>query len=157
MDLDHLRSLGTIALCATTFVFALVSGLVPYVLSLEVYLVAVSALTNAPLVPVVGLSVLGQTLSKYVLFLVGRGTLNLSWVKRGAVSKVAEVFARHPHGSLGVIATSAAFAVPPIYPVSLVAGTLGVPRMAFVVIVALGSLVRYTALFLAPGLFRSIF
>ena len=157
MDFEHLRGLGAAALYTTTFVFALVSGLVPYVLSLEVYLVAVSALTNAPLVPIVGLSALGQAISKYILYLVGKGTLNVSWVKRGAVGKAAEVFARHPHGSLGIVATSAACAVPPLYPVSLVAGTIGVPRVAFVVIVALGVLVRYTALFLASDLFRSIF
>ncbi len=157
VDFEQLRSLGAIALYATTFVVALVSGLVPYVLSFEVFVLAVATLTNAPIAPIVGLGVLGPAITKYILYLAGTGTLNISWVRRTATARAAEAFARHPHASLGVVLSSAAFAVPPLYPTSVIAGTLRLPQIAFVLVVAAGSIVRYSALFLAPKLIRPLF
>ena len=49
MDTSSLAELGTAALLAATFAFAFVSGIIPFVLNIELYLLAVAALTDASL------------------------------------------------------------------------------------------------------------
>jgi len=149
-----LSTLSTAALYASTFFFALISGIIPFVLNIEVFLLAVATLTDAPAVAIVGLATAGQTLSKVVLYLVGKGALNIKWVKRGAASKAAGAFAKHPRSGLGIVALSSVAGFPPLYGVSLIAGTLRLPLAAFVIIVAVGLLIRFGGIFLAPGLFK---
>ena len=48
VDVSDLRSLGTVALWAVTFLIALASGLIPFVLNIELYLLAVAAADRAP-------------------------------------------------------------------------------------------------------------
>ena len=139
---------------AATFAFAFVSGIIPFVLNIELYLLAVAALTDAPMVPIVGLATAGQTIAKLILYLVGKGALNIRWVKKSAASKAAGAFAKRPGGGLGVVAVSAVVGFPPLYGVALVAGTLRLPVVAFTVLIVIGRLVRFGAVYLAPQLFR---
>jgi len=155
VDVSDVRNLGTVALGAVTFLVALASGLIPYVLNIELYLLAVAALTDASPLPIVGLTTAGQTVAKLILYQAGRRALNLKWIRRGAASKVAGVFARHPGGSMAIVAASALTGFPPLYGVSLMAGTLRLSVSAFVAIVVVGRVVRFSAVYLAPGLFMN--
>jgi membrane protein YqaA with SNARE-associated domain len=154
VDTASLPALSTAALWAATFFFALTSGIIPFVLNIELYLLAVAALTDASPVAIVGLATAGQTLAKYILYLVGRGALNLKWVKRGAASKAAGAFAKRPGSGLSIVAFSSVVGFPPLYGVALVAGTLRLPVIAFTVIIIIGRLIRFSGVYLAPGLFR---
>jgi len=154
MDTANLPALGTAALLATTFLFALVSGIIPFVLNIELYLLAVATLTDASPVAIVGLATAGQSLAKLILYLVGKGALNFKWVKRGAASKAAGAFAKRPGSGLSIVAVSAVVGVPPLYGVSLIAGTLRLPLMAFMLIIVTGFLIRFGGIYLVPGLFR---
>lgn len=154
MDYSSLSAYGAAALWAATFAFAFVGGVVPFVLNVEIYLLAVAALTDASPVPIVGLATAGQTLAKYVLYQVGRGSLNVRWVKKAAASKAADAFARRPGGSLTVVAASASIGFPPLYAVALMAGSLRLPQAAFLIIVIVGRVMRFGAVYLVPELFR---
>ncbi len=154
MDYSSLSSLGTAALYAATFAFAFVSGIIPFVLNIELYLLAVAALTDASPFAIVGLATAGQTLAKIILYLVGKGALNIKWVKKSAASKAADAFAKRPGSGLGIVAISAVVGFPPLYGVALVAGALRLPRIAFTVIIVVGRLIRFGGIYLAPGLFR---
>ena len=154
MDFSSLSTLSTVALYAATFAFAFVSGIIPFVLNIELYLLAVAALTDASAVPIVGLATAGQTVAKVILYLVGKGALNIKWVKKSASSKAASAFAKRPGSGLGIVALSAVVGFPPLYGVALIAGTLRLPLVAFTVLIIIGRLIRFGGVFLVPGLFR---
>jgi len=146
--------LSTAALFAATFAFAFVSGIIPFVLNIELYLLAVAALTDASAVAIVGLATAGQTVAKVILYLVGKGALNIKWVKKSASSKAAGAFAKRPGSGLGIVALSAVVGFPPLYGVALIAGTLRLPLVAFTVLIIIGRLTRFGGIYLVPGLFR---
>jgi membrane protein YqaA with SNARE-associated domain len=154
VDTSYLPALSTAALFAATFAFAFVSGIIPFVLNIELYLLAVAALTDAPLVPIVGLATAGQTIAKLILYFVGKGALNIKWVKKSAASKAAGAFAKRPGSGLGIVALSAVVGFPPLYGVALIAGTLRLPVVAFTVLIVIGRLIRFGGIYLAPELFR---
>ena len=154
MDFSSLSSLGTAALWAATFAFALVSGIIPFVLNIELYLLAVAALTDASPFAIVGLATAGQTLAKVILYLVGKGALNIKWVKKSPASKAADAFAKRPGSGLGIVAVSSVLGIPPLYAVSLVAGTLRLPFAVFAALIIVGRTIRFGSVYLAPGLFK---
>ena len=104
---------------------------------------------------IVGLTTAGQTLAKFILYQAGKGALNLKWVRRGAASKAASAFARRPGSGMAVVAVSAVTGVPPLYGVSLIAGTLRLPLVAFLAVIVVGRAIRFTVVYLVPGLFMS--
>jgi membrane protein YqaA with SNARE-associated domain len=53
-----------------------------------------------------------------------------------------------------VVAVSSLAGVPPLYGVSLAAGALRLPAGAFVVIIVVGRVIRFAAVYLAPALFK---
>lgn len=154
MDTSQLAALSTTALCIATFLLAFGSGIIPFVFNIELYLVAIAALTDAPAVAIVGLATAGQSIAKLVLYLVGKGALNIKWVKKSASSKAAGAFAKRPNSGLSIVAFSAVVGFPPLYAVSLVAGTLRLPALGFTAIIIIGRLVRFGGIYLVPGLFR---
>ncbi|MFO7691472.1 MAG: hypothetical protein R6V57_00150 [Vicinamibacterales bacterium] len=154
MDTSSLPALSAAALFAATFAFAFVSGIIPFVLNIELYLLAVAALTDASLVPIVGLATAGQTIAKLILYLVGKGALNIKWVKKSAASKAAAAFAKRPGSGLAIVALSAVVGFPPLYGVALIAGSLRLPVVAFTVLIVIGRLIRFSGVYLAPELFR---
>jgi len=156
VNVPDLHTLSTAALWAVTFLTALVSGLIPFVINIELYLLAVAALTQASPVAIVGLATAGQMLAKFILYLAGRGALNVKWIQRGAASKAASAFAKRPASGLTVVAVSAVTGFPPFYGVSLMAGTLRLPLLAFMTIGTIGRVIRFGAVYLIPGLFQSL-
>jgi membrane protein YqaA with SNARE-associated domain len=154
VDTSYLPGLSTAALFAATFAFAFVSGIIPFVLNIELYLLAVAALTDASAVAIVGLATAGQTVAKVILYLVGKGALNIKWVKKSASSKAAGAFAKRPGSGLGIVALSAVVGFPPLYGVALIAGTLRLPLVAFTVLIIIGRLIRFGGVYLVPDLFR---
>jgi len=154
VDFSSLSTLSTAALWSATFLFALISGIIPFVLNIELYLLAVATLTDAPAAVIVGLATAGQTLAKVILYFVGKGALNIKWVKKSASSKAAGAFAKRPGSGLSVVAFSAVVGFPPLYGVALVAGTLRMPVVAFTLVIVAGRLARFGAVYLAPQLFR---
>jgi len=154
VSFSDLPALSTAALWAVTFLIALVSGLIPFVINIELYLLAVAALTKASPVAIVALTTAGQMLAKFILYLVGRGALNWKWIRRGAASKAAEAFAKHPASGITVVAVSAVTGFPPFYGVSLMAGTLRFPLVAFLTVGTIGRLLRFGAVYLLPSLFH---
>ena len=154
MNALDLRALSTAAVCTATFFLAFASGIIPFVFNMELYLLAVATLTDAPPVAIVGLATTGQTIAKFLLYLVGKGALNIRWVKRSAASKAAGAFAKRPGSGLSIVAVSAVVGVPPLYGVSLIAGTLRLPLMAFMLIIVTGFLIRFGGIYFVPELFR---
>jgi membrane protein YqaA with SNARE-associated domain len=154
VDTASLPALGTVALWSATFAFAFISGVIPFVLNIEIYLLAVATMTDASPVAIVGLATAGQSLAKLLLYLVGKGALNIKWVKRAAASKAAGAFEKRPGSGLSIVALSSLVGFPPLYGVSLVAGTLRLPLAAFTILIIVGRAIRFGAVYLAPQLFR---
>ena len=142
---------ATIALYAATFATALASGVIPFVISIELYLIGVAALSRAPASAIIGLAVAGQMLGNAVLHQAGRGGLNLRfvrWDRREAALKAFEKYRAH---SLAVVAVSSLTGLPPFYGVSLAAGAVRLPLASFLLVGTVGRIVRFTLVYLAPG------
>ena len=154
MTAHDLGALATPTLLAVTFLLALVSGLVPFVINMELYLLAVMLLTDASPVAVVSLMTMGQMLGKLCVYHVGRGSLSLAWIRRRAVSRAAAVFASRPANGVAVMAMSSVTGFPPFYATSFMAGVLRLPVAAFLVIGTAGRLLRFSAVVAFPALFR---
>jgi membrane protein YqaA with SNARE-associated domain len=80
----------------------------------------------------------------------------VKWIQRGAASKAASAFAKRPASGLTVVAVSAVTGFPPFYGVSLMAGTLRLPLVAFMTIGTIGRVIRFGAVYLIPGLFQAL-
>jgi membrane protein YqaA with SNARE-associated domain len=149
-----LPALSTAALWAATFLLALGSGLIPFVINTELYLLGVATLTDASPVAIVALATSGQMLGQFAVYQAGRGALNVGWIRRGAASRVASAFAKRPTNGLAVLALSSVTGFPPFYGVSFMAGTLRLPLAGFLLIGTVGRVLRFGAIFLVPELFR---
>jgi membrane protein YqaA with SNARE-associated domain len=143
--------LTTLGLYAATFLMGLVSGVVPFVINIEVYLVGVAALSQAPAPVIVGLATAGQMSAKFLLYQAGNGALNfrfIRWKRREAAARTFEKYRAH---SFAVVAVSSLTGIPPFYGISLAAGALRLPLASFLIIGTLGRIVRFTVVYLAPG------
>jgi membrane protein YqaA with SNARE-associated domain len=146
--------LSTLALYAATFLMGLVSGTIPFVINLEIYLLGVAALSKAPAPAIVGLAAAGQMLAAYLLYLAGRGVLGakfVRWKRREAAVKAFEKYRAH---SLALVAVSSITGIPPFYGVSLAAGTVRFPLARFLIVGVIGRVVRFTLVYLAPAWFH---
>jgi membrane protein YqaA with SNARE-associated domain len=147
----RLHELTMPALYAATFLVAFVSGVVPFVINIEVYLLAVAAFSRAPAPAIVGLTVAGQMAAKCVLYMAGKGMLNLRfirWERREAAVRIFEKYRGH---SLAVVGFSAVTGVPPFYGISLASGAVRLPLLWFLVVGTMGRIVRFTVVYLAPA------
>ena len=149
-----LGSLTTPVLYIVSFLVALASGLIPFIINIEAYLIAVAALAHALPVPMVGTVTAGQMAAKLILYLTGAGALNLKFVRREKMAKAAAAFEKHRTHSMGVVGISALFGLPPFYAVSLLAGALRLPLVQFMIVGTVGRVIRFGAVYLAPGLFH---
>jgi len=154
IEIPDLPSLGMAALYAVTFLLALASGLVPFVINTELYLLGVATLTSASPVLMVALATTGQMLGKWVVYGVGRGSLNIEWVRRVGASKAVRTFAGRPATTTSILAFSAVTGIPPFYGVSFLAGVVRMPAPLFLMIGTVGRVVRFSAVFMTPELFR---
>jgi membrane protein YqaA with SNARE-associated domain len=125
---------------------AFTSGFVP-VLNLEAFLAGAAALSSeATLLLVVVPATVGQMAAKTLLYLGGRGLVELPW---GAPSRVRESAARLAAAprSAGVVFSSALVGLPPFYLVSVGAGAMRVPPLVFVGLGTVGRFLRFAAVF----------
>lgn len=148
-----LHSLTIPVLYALTFAVALVGGLIPFVINVELWVLAVAALAKAPPLPILGFVTAGQILAKYLLYLSGRGALKLRFVKRERMDRAAATFEKYRNHSLALVAFSAVTGFPPFYGVSLLAGAVRLPLMPFLAIGTVGRFLRFAAVYLAPWYF----
>jgi membrane protein YqaA with SNARE-associated domain len=142
---------STLALYVGTFLMALVSGVVPFVLNIELYLVAVAAMSRAPAPAIVGLTVAGQMLAKYLLYLAGKGALSSRFIRMERREAAIKTFEKYRTHSLSVVAFSSVTGFPPFYGISLAAGMVKLPLLSFMVVGTIGRIARFTAVYLAPG------
>ena len=146
--------LGTAALWAATFFLALASGLVPFVINTELYLLGVALLGDASPAAIVALATGGQMLGKLAVYQAGRGSRRFQWIQRKAASRAAAAFAHRPAAGFGVLSVSAVTGVPPFYAVSFMCGVLRLPLAAFLAIGTAGRILRFAAVVQFPALFR---
>ncbi len=149
-----LASMGTVVLYTVSFLMAVVSGLIPFVINIEAYLIAVAVIAHASPAPMVGVVTAGQMGAKLILYLTGMGALNLKFIKREKMEKAAAAFDKHRAHSMSVVAFSSLTGLPPFYAVSLFAGALRLPLAQFMVVGTIGRIIRFGAVYLAPGLFH---
>jgi membrane protein YqaA with SNARE-associated domain len=129
----------------------IVSGLVPFV-NIEVYIVGMATLTQAPPLAIILSTTLGQMIAKAILYQVGRGALDLPWLLRAKekVHKASESLHRHEKGADAVVLLSAITGVPPFYGVSIAAGMLEMSFFSFMAIGTFGRILRFAAVFYLP-------
>ncbi|MFP5346872.1 MAG: VTT domain-containing protein [Actinomycetes bacterium] len=143
-----------------TFLFCLLSAVVP-VANAELYLLGVSVATDTSPVALAVAAALGQMLGKLLFYLVGRGALDLSRLRRKGTAKgrwsermdrVQAWCDRHAWGPTAVTAVSAFAGLPPFAVVSVLAGTLRMRWWLFAGVGFVGRFGRFLAVLLAPGL-----
>ncbi|KIH98367.1 membrane protein [Streptomonospora alba] len=141
------------------FAFGLLSAVVP-VLNVELYLVGLGALGGGTLLAGAAAAGLGQTLGKILYFYIGRGALNVPWLKRRAKTppRWAERAERwrakaegRPLWTLGLVAVSSFASVPPFMVVSVLAGTLGMSVWGFAAVTFVTRTARFAVVVYAPG------
>ena len=134
-----------------SLVVGFVSGLVPVVNS-EVYLLLVSPMATKPqLAPIAFLSAVGQMIAKTLLFYVGRGALKIPIGKhQDKIDKVHEKFAQWENRAGLLMLLSAAVGFPPFYAVSVVAGSMKMHVMKFVIVGLIGRTIRFGAIVYFP-------
>ena len=146
-----LHQLSTPALYVATFLIALASGLIPFVINIEVYLIAVAALARAPAPAIVGLTVAGQMLAKFLLFQTGKGALKMRFIRWERRDRAAATFQKYRRHSLAVVAFSSITGFPPFYGISLLAGAVRLSVVSFMIVGTLGRIIRFSLVYLAPG------
>lgn len=146
---------GPEQLYAATFVVSFVSGFVPLI-NTEAYLLSVSTLASAaPALPVVVISTLGQMSAKLLLYLGGRGLIEMPRARRyETLDKLRHQLERRRGRRNTLIFLSAFLGFPPFYPVTILAGVVQVPLLDFLVPSLVGRLLRFGAIFLFPQLVR---
>ena len=140
-------------LLATTFVVAFVSGFVPFV-NIEAYLIAAVALGGTSSTLSLALvSTSGQMLAKSLLYLSGRGILNLPFGRhREKLERMKRDFAERGAMTMPFLFLSAFLGLPPFYIVSVLAGALGVPFLHFLAGGCIGRFLRFGLVAFFPRL-----
>ena len=140
-----------------TFVVALLSGVVP-VVNIEVYLVAVGSLSQASPVRVTILVTLGQMLGKCLLYLSGRGLINLSfWPSWKSLEKTRDALDRNKGRTEGLVFMSALTGLPPFFALSVLAGVVKMPILRFLTPGTLGRGLRFALVLLASRFLQKAF
>jgi membrane protein YqaA with SNARE-associated domain len=144
-------------------VFSFVSGVVP-LFSVEVFLVAVGALTRNPwhLLWVTLLTALGQLLSKLLLYASGRGALPgqphgrlLRARGLARLSRLRDRLASYKGSNGWLLFVSSLIGLPPSYLYSIVCGMMGMRVWSFSAISSVGFLLRFASLVYLPHVIKS--
>ena len=138
-----------------TFLYSFVAGVFP-LLNVEAYLLAFSAyLSLEAMIPIVIAATAGQMVAKSLLYLSGYGLLRLPHRStRERIERVAERLRTYRRGTWTLVLVSAFFGLPPLYVVSIAAGTLRLHFGAFLVISTVGRLLRLAVVALVPQAVR---
>jgi membrane protein YqaA with SNARE-associated domain len=149
-NLAHLT--GAWGLYLGTFVYCVVSGLIP-VVNCEAYLIVLGATAPRGDLPVLLLlACVGQMAAKYVLYQTGRGVLRLPFRRYQAkVEALQERMARGRWTTDGIVFMSAVTGIPPLYPLSIAAGTLAWPLRRFLVYGFCGRVIRFGVVLALPA------
>nr|WP_255430003.1 VTT domain-containing protein [Streptomonospora sp. PA3] len=140
--------------------FGAASALVP-VLNVELYLVGMGTLRGGVLFAMAVAAGIGQTAGKILYFYIGRGALNIPWLKRRseAPSRWKERAERwrakaegRPLWTAGLVGVSSLTSIPPFMVVAVLAGTLRMPLAAFTAVTFVTRTARFAVLVYAPGL-----
>lgn len=148
--------IGEYGLTLGTFIVCFVSGFVP-VVSAELFLIAVSATSSWDTMAAVTLAAAaGQMLSKLLTYFAGAGVVKLPLRRfQKGVEKyrksVEEKWKRTPDM---LIFASSFIGLPPLYVISILAGTLGVGWVRFTVIGFIGRLLRFAIVLAFPQLVK---
>jgi len=150
---------------AGTFLYCVLSALVP-VVNAEVYLVGVAVTTDSPGVLLALAAAAGQVLGKMAFYLLGRGVIDVSRLRRHArpggrwterMARIQEWSGAHPWGPSALTLVSAVAGVPPFAIVSVLAGTLRMRWWLFAACGLVGRFARFLAVVEAPGLLPESF
>ncbi|MFC4560251.1 VTT domain-containing protein [Nocardiopsis mangrovi] len=148
------------AATALAFAVALVSALLPF-LNIELYLLGAASISSGPVLTAMALAAgAGQTLGKVAYYYLGRGVLDLPWLRRRADKtgkwgdRVADLRAKaegRPWWTAGLVAVSSFASIPPFMVVCVLAGTVRMPLWAFAAVTMATRSARFLLLVLAPG------
>lgn len=140
-----------------TFVYSFVAGVFP-LLNIEAYLLAFSAyLSLEAMIPVVIAATAGQMVAKSLLYLSGLGLLRLPHrAARARIEAIADRLRTYRRGTWTLVLLSSFFGLPPLYVVSIAAGTLRLHFGLFLAISTTGRLLRLSVVALVPQLVRSV-
>lgn len=137
-----------------TFVYCLVSGIVP-VVNAEVFLLAVAAVApSSSLWMVAVVATLGQMVAKSVMYLGGRGVFRLPFRRGKADLEAVRARVERWRSKDLLVFVSAASGLPPFFVLSILAGTLEFPYPRFLAAGLAGRLVRFSLLLAVPPLGR---
>jgi membrane protein YqaA with SNARE-associated domain len=144
---------GEVGVAAASLIVGVVSGLFPLI-NTELYLLIVSPLASSAALPAIAiLSALGQMLSKTIVFLAGRGVIEIQMRRLSAKLVQASVYLDRHRRRVGFFMFfSAVVGLPPFYVVSFAAGGLRVQFVTFFATGLLGRTIRFGIIVYFPQL-----
>lgn len=141
-----------------TLVLGFITGAIPFVINLEIFLLGVAAFTTRPLALwwVATLATVGQMTAKLMLYGSGRGSLKLLRFRPRDGRRVDQLRDRlvRARSSRWLFFTSAVLGLPPIYFMSIACGLIGMNVWQFLGLGILGRMVRFASLLFLPQLIR---
>ena len=146
---------------AATFIFCILSGIVP-VINAEVYLVSISALLPDSLLQILAiifLATLGQMISKSIMFFASQGVINISSKKKPSqekIEKVREKMEKWGKQSNLFIFVSGWSGFPPFFIVTVVAGLLKFKFANFFIFGSAGRFIRFSLCVGVPQLLKDL-
>jgi membrane protein YqaA with SNARE-associated domain len=145
---------GRLGYPLATFVYCVASGFIP-VVNAELFLVGVASIAPRESLPAIAvLAAAGQMVAKCGMYLGGRGVVSLPKGKRKEdLERWHERVERWRSKDLLVL-VSAAVGLPPFFVTSILAGTLRLPFVRFLVAGFLGRLLRFGAVVAVPAVAR---
>lgn len=148
---------GIIRTYVSCYFLLIGSALIPW-LNSELIVVSLSALmpSDAQRVVLVLVAAAGQVSGNSVLYWAGRGAFRLPRAER-TLATWREKLKDRKLGGMAVLLSSATLGLPPFFPLSLLAGSLGVPFARFVVVGTCGRALRYGAVAFASSLVLPLF
>jgi len=144
-----------VGLHLATFIICLLSGFIPIV-NAEIYLITISSFTTkTDCVFIILISTSAQMIAKSIIYLSGRGVLNVSLHKyENKLGKVKEKFKKWENKSFIFIFLSAFTGFPPFLVVSILSGMLTLNFNRFLISGFLGRLLRFSVAVIFPQLIK---
>ncbi len=138
------------------FVYCVGSGFIP-LLNAEVFLVGIAAVAPRESLPAVALfAAAGQMVAKAGMYLAGRGVVRLPKGRRHEDIAAWQARVERWRSKDLLVLVSASVGLPPLYVMSVLAGSLKFPFLRFLAAGLAGRLVRFGAILAIPALGRWI-
>jgi membrane protein YqaA with SNARE-associated domain len=155
VDLDVLARMGPAAVLLVALLYGVLSATVP-LFNTEVFIVAASfAAADSLRAPLVAAITVGTLLGKAGVYegadhLVARVPPRT----RAKLDRATDRLRRHRALTWPVVFASALVGVPPFYPVTVASGALRLGLVTYLVVTAVGRVIRFGAIMYAPDLWR---